>query len=941
MQRFKTIYSSLCGLALTTTLLLTGCAEKPSAQSEPLNTGRAISPNMRSSQDVGNWPMNLIASPDGKFVISTDMGGRQSLWAIQTSDGAGVSHVDFSNKPASAKSSPLPQGETATKADRTAAGTLKSNGLYYGLAFSKDRLLYAAQGAHDSVAVLSLTSDGQLKLLDQIPTRAKDFPAGLAIDDRGWLYVANNTSGEGDPTKLSGSVAIYDPSSKSELGRYTFSASHGGTSNFPYGIAVLADGSKTFLAAERDDCVYVLDTKNPPRPRLSATVPTGAHPVAVLLTHDRKRLFVANSLGDTISVIDTGNNKVVDTILMRPAMVRDLPGATPIALALSPDEKTLYVALADMNAIALVDVADSKVRGYVPAGWYPSGVAVSADGKNLFVSNAKGTSVRNPNSKPDPRDPGRKHGYVLSVIEGNVGMIEIPTGEELASATQEVLKNNRLDAPDRLAENPLAGIGRAAGKIQHIIYIIKENRTYDEVLGDMPQGNGDPSLVLFGRDVTPNQHAFADRFVLFDNLYCCGEVSGDGWVWSTQGMANAYVERNVPYNYSSRGRTFDFEGSNNGYPTGGLPAKNEKGEQFAKAPFLKNGVPAVPDVASTNRNLWDAAKEAGVSLRNYGFFLYSANGSDGLAGGPDNFPAAIGLQPPGHDLAGISDIDFRRFDLDYPDSDAPGAYFKQFGDEKCLYQEKSYGHANMPSRVSEWRREFEMMLAKKPDGSAAPALMMIRFPCDHTMGARAGKHTPRSYIADNDYAVGQVVDAVSHSPIWKSCAIFVIEDDAQNGADHVDCHRSTGYVVSPWIKANSVDHRFCNTDSILKTIELLLGLQPLSQYDALSDPILDWDTFPSNAEPFQAILPSRELIAELNPPANRVGENETRRKMVEQSAAMDFSHADAVPSRELNQIIWKTVKGLDAEMPEPRNATADDDDEDDAVKNHRAVQAAQ
>ena len=258
------------------------------------------------------------------------------------------------------------------------------------------------------MAVLSLSGDGQLKLLDQIPTRAKDFPAGVAVDNRGWLYVANNASGDGDPTKLSGSVAIYDPSSKSELGRYTFSASHGGTSNFPYGIAVLADGSKTFLASERDDCVYVLDTKNPPRPLLAATVPTGAHPVAVLLAPDQKRLFVANSLGDTISVIDTANNKVVDTILMRPAMVRDLPGATPIAMALSPDEKTLYVALADMNAIAVVDLDDSKVAGYIPAGWYPSGVAVSADGKKLFVANAKGTTVRNPNNKPDPHDAESK-----------------------------------------------------------------------------------------------------------------------------------------------------------------------------------------------------------------------------------------------------------------------------------------------------------------------------------------------------------------------------------------------------------------------------------------------------------------------------------------------------------------------------------------------------
>ena len=224
--------------------------------------------------------------------------------------------------------------------------------------------------------------------------------------------------------------------------------------------------------------------------------------------------------------------------------------------------------------------------------------------------NAKGTSVRNPDDEPDKFDPRRKHAYILSIIEGNVSVLDVPAADKLQASTDEVLKNNRLDVLAHAAENPLAGIGLASGKIKHVIYIIKENRTYDEVLGDIPQGNGDPSLVLFGREVTPNQHALAERFVLLDNLYACGEVSGDGWCWSTQGMATAYASRNVPYNYSRRGRVFDFEGTNNGYPTAGFPAKGPDGKPLATDPKFKDGAPAVPDVANTGRNIWDAVNEA-------------------------------------------------------------------------------------------------------------------------------------------------------------------------------------------------------------------------------------------------------------------------------------------------------------------------------------------
>jgi DNA-binding beta-propeller fold protein YncE len=902
----------------------TGCSAHDHSMSsrdrEPLVTGKAIPLKWESVQGVGSLPMNLVLTPDGRYALTSDMGYYQSLWCIRASDGKGVSHVEFSNGPvvpSAAPGGPI----TGTVA---APASQKSNGLYYGLATAADGTIYAAQGAHDTIAVLKM-EDGNLTLHDSIPTKHLDFPAGLALDRQGRLYVANNASGDGNPYKFSGSVAIYDPSTKSELGRYVFADSYGGTSNFPLGIAALGDGSKAYVAAERDDAVYVLDTRDPAKPSLLTKLGTGAHPVAVLLSADQSRLFVANSLSDTVSIISTREDKIAATVLLRPRMARDLPGVTPAALALSPDQKTLYAALSDMNAVAVIDVSDGSLRGYIPTGWYPTGIAVTSDGHDLLVANAKGTTVRNPNNHPNPHEPKSKSTHINQLLEGNVTAIRIPSASALEKTTEQVLKDNRLDRLEQPATNPLASIGLSSGKIKHVLYIVKENRTYDQILGDLPQGNGDPSLTLFGRDITPNQHALAERFVLLDNLYASGEVSGDGWDWSTQGMADAYVVRNIPYNYSHRGRKYDTEGENNGYPTAGAPATDDNGKPWSN-PAFKTAAKPIPDVGNTGRNIWDAARDAGISFRNYGMFLSFNDRNAGVAGGPDNCPTAPGLLPAGHDLAGVTDIDYRRFDLDYADSELPEIYSRQSGDKHSLYATPTYGRYHAPNRFAEWNREFQMMLTKDPSGSTVPALMLIRLPEDHTSGAKSGKHTPRSYVADNDYALGQIVETVSRSAIWKDTAIFVIEDDAQSGVDHVDAHRTTGFIISPWIKAHSVDHHFYNTDSMLKTIELLLGLHPLCQYDAVADPILDWDSLPSNAAAFTAMALPQSLIAELNPDVASLGRGDPRRAMAIRSEAMDFVHPDSAPALELDEIVWHTVKGTASRMPAPRGMRPNDDD---------------
>jgi DNA-binding beta-propeller fold protein YncE len=890
------------------------------ASTQPaLVTGRFLADHLAdATQDVGSLPINMVPSADGHYVLTTDMGSRQALCAIRTSDGKGTGRIDFPNS-----------GPAQTA----------SNGLYYGLAVAGD-VVYAAQGHHEAMAMLKLGPDGSLQNIGAIPTKVGDFPAGLALDGRGMLYVTNNDPVGATPLlKVPASVAIYDTKSAQEIGRYMFGDTIAGSSNFPLAAAALNDGSRLYVASQRDGCVYVLDTRDPHEPRLLRKIASGSHPAALLLDRAQSKLFIANAHSDTVSIVDVArDDAIMATILLRPEIAKDLPGATPTGLALSPDEHTLYVALGDMNAVGVIDVSAASLRGYLPAGWYPTGVAVSPDGKRLLVANAKGTAARNPNVA-DYRtinSEGRK--YILRVIEGNVTTVGVPDGEQLRAQTNRVLHLNRLIARYVKAENPLKSIGLQAGKIRHVIYIVKENRTYDQVLGDMPQGNGEKNLCIFGREVTPNLHALAERFVLLDNFYASGEVSGDGWVWSTQGHANEYVIKNVPYSYSKRGRKFDYEGVVNDYPAGGFPAQGPDGKPLAEDDEFRAGGPAITDVAEApGGHIWDLVRKHGLTYRNYGFFS-----SHGVKKGakmliPDNYPASAGLQPGGHDLEGVTDVDFRKFDLEFPDSDAPYRYFEETKDKVFLRPRATYGKDNLPSRFSEWNREFQLMLAKDPSGGAVPNFMTLRLGTDHTVGANPLRHSPRSFVADNDYAIGQLVEAVSHSPIWKSTAIFIVEDDAQNGPDHVDAHRSTCYVVSPWIKKGIVDHTFHNTVSLLKTMECLMGLPPMCQNDAVVTPILDWDAAPANDAAYKAILPSKELIAQTNAASNPPRPVSPELKaMIEQSEAMDFTVADRAPADQLTRIIWQTVKGPGAVMPDsPRGPSPDvravkhDDDDDD------------
>ena len=881
----------------------------------PLPTGKNITlPPLGTQANVGSLPMNEILTPDGKYAITTDMGFRESLHAISTTTGQDAG-------------SPLQFGKD------NGDGSYGPPGLYYGLAIKANgdgsSTLYASEGASSAIAMVNVSATGGLTLTKTIALKTGDFPAGLALDGRGYLYVADNESyGAGAINDLvtPGRLLVLNAATGAEVGRYSFVEPVGtlnlpsgpqpfSPTNFPLAVAALKDGSKVYVTSQRDNAVYALDTSSPASPKALATIPTGQHPISLLLDHSQARLFVANAHSDTVSVVSTATNAITHTVLLQPTGDHSLAGITPTGLGLAPDESRLYVSLGDFNAVGVVDTSAYSLLGYVPAGWYPTGVVASPFKNQILVANAKGTRTRSPN--PSYQQYTFANEYDLNLIEGNVETIPVPTSTVLGQETQQVLNNNRFAAIIS-PSNPLSTIGLRAGKIKHVIYIIKENRTYDQVLGDEPYGNGDPTLALFGREVTPNLHALAERFVLLDNFYDCGEASGDGWPWSTQGQASEYVIKNLPYNYSGRGRNYDFEGTNQNYPVAGFPTLDPYGQPLVpQSPFhdrhLGGEAPAIRDVSEApGGHVWDDVLNnldlsgTGLThrLRNYGFF---STFGDNVAI-PDNYPAAPGLQPAGHDLGGITDIDFRRFDTAYADSDGP----QQIG---SLYPVPTYGHYNAPSRFSEWNREFREALAADPTGNGVAAFQTIRLMHDHTQGLSPNKHTPRAEVADNDYGIGQLVEAVSHSALWNNTAIFIIEDDAQDGPDHVDCHRSTCYVISPFIKKNSVDHTFYNTDSVLHSMEQLLGIPPMNQYDAVATPIGDFDTTASNGVPYAATLPSAAILGELAP-------NDTKSALLpleKLTAKMDFVHPDSAPAGLLNEIIWKSVKGVDSKMPAPRH----------------------
>ncbi len=795
----------------------------------PLVNGKRITP-LGEQVNVGSFPTTLLPSPDGKFVIVSSLGARSQLTVLDAKTGKVVSTL-------------TPE----------AIGT-KKPGLYYGLAFSGNTL-YAARGSDDVVEGYSLMADGFF-VESKFRANSKKTPlsvpkaAGVAVGEVNSLSYLAVTSSEGDPKNgLKGSMTIFqlgDGESKKV-----------GLPGYPLGVA-FASG-KFYVASEQAGGVDVVD---PVAGKVLRRIETGAQSTTLLV--DGTRLFVANAGSDTVSVIDTATDKVTKTILLRPAEARGIPGVTPMGMAVKGN--LLYVACADLNAVAVADLTTGSLRGYLPTGWYPTAVAMTEGG--LLVANAKGVNARNPNGKPAEVAKGVQPQYIQNIIEGTVSRIASPMPTK--QTTAQVLANNALNRARATLKNP---------GIEHVIYIVKENRTYDQVLGDLGKGNGDASLTLFGRDVTPNLHALAERFVLLDNFYCSAEVSGDGWNYSVSGMASEYVARNVPYGYTGKTRPYDYEGTNNGAVPDRL---------------------GVRDVGTAPGGyLWDKAIEKRVSIRNYGMF------TDSLAAPrttPEEGTTDERTTPLKKALIGVTSDEFRVYDTSFADSEA----WLKHGLPPAPKQKVAYGKRGDKSRITAWQREYTELLAS----GKMPKLMLMRLGRDHTAGTAVGQSSPRAMVADNDYAVGQLVDAVSHGALWKKTAIFVLEDDAQNGYDHVDAHRSIAFVISPFVPRATHDSRFFNTDSMLRTMELLLGLNPMTLYDATAAPLTVFGPKPDNDAPYTAILPSKAIIGEVN------GRTAYRAKDSERllNPLVEESEAD----EELNEILWRAIKGAKSTPPARR-----------------------
>jgi YVTN family beta-propeller protein len=637
-------------------------------------------------------------------------------------------------------------------------------------------------------------------------------------------------------------------------GKITRSAPCGGR---PYDLALshnrallyVSDwAGRTVLAVRPDDL------------RVISRIAVGEHPNQIALHPKDNRLFVTCASTNNVSVIDTNAGTVTETIYT-PLFPKSPEGSTPDALAITPDGQTLFVANADNNCVALIDISQpnrSQVKGFIPTGWYPTAVAVTPDGKKLLVGVGKGLQSH-PNATARPLGTTQKaeqevgalrvpYRYIGTTMSGALSIVPIPDEAQLAKYTTQVYANcpysDKLLAGSATSEKTV--IPQQVGApcpIRHVIYIIKENRTYDQVFGDVKEGNGNPGLVMFGEKVTPNHHKLARDFVLLDNLYCNGQVSRDGHPWSTMAYNTDYISRDWHLTYSSRKGVDDDDDAN-----------------LQKAP---------------SGYIWDACARAGLSYRNYGEYGRRVSQPDGQMRMEGAVPGLIGHMCASY---GISKVRGQK----QRDTSNTDIFLEEF-------------------------RDLERQ-------GKLPSLMVMSLGEDHTTGTRPDTFTPAACVASNDLALGRLVEGVSHSKSWSETAIFVIEDDAQNGPDHVDAHRTVGLVISPYVKRRAVDSTQYSTVSMIRTIELILGLPPLSQYDAAARPMFGSFTEHADLTPYDS-LPAQVDVNAVNSP---VAYGATR------SMKMDFSEYDRVDDFELNEILWRSIKGVNAPLPAPvRRAIAD------------------
>jgi YVTN family beta-propeller protein len=764
--------------------------------------------------------------------------------------------------------------------------------------------------------------------------------AGLDISQDGKTLVAANF--------MNDSISVIDTATRKVSKEIKFFVTGGtvATGEYPYDVAIKNDKQgvavTAYISSQRDDEVLAVDLSTGTRTRIRV----GSQPNALLLTPDQRFLFVANGNSDSVSVINTLRNQVVRTLsLARPG--EKYKGSSPNSLALSPDGQMLYVTLGGENAVAIVDLNSRQVLGRIPTGWLPNAVSVSPDGGKLIVVNAKDTLGPNPSNggacppSGNPanarttqagcdRNPTFRNEYTWAQEKAGIAVIPIPDQPTLNQLSRLVNRNNGFQFRNR--PEPLMGF--LQGKIKNVIYVVKENRTYDQVLGDLPIGNGDPALTVFPYAVSPNHHKLATDFVTLDNFYDSGESSGVGWNWSTYARTTDFTERTQSVLYGNagfNGLTYDYEGTNrninmalaqtassptqfNVRPTGLLDPSGKSsilpGNKDVNAPSGDGNLGA----DAIGGYLWDSALRAGKTVRNYGFYIdlayydTSSNTLDPTQPDPNNpffipitrtpFPNVPQAPVTKSVLLDKTDTYFRGYDQKHPDI--------------YLYEE--------------WLRDMK--------ANGIPNLSLVRLHHDHFgdfAQAVAGVNTAQSQMADNDYAVGLLVETVSKMPEWKETAIFVIEDDAQNGPDHIDGHRSVGYVISPYTKRGALISTNYNTVNLLRTIEDLLGIEHLGINDANAQPMADVFTRRPDFTPYKAIVPGilckppvdSTLVPACQDPSATITAAVTPKHnsqwWANATKGFNFKVEDKVDPEAFNRVLWAGIKGEDVPYPTGRS----------------------
>jgi YVTN family beta-propeller protein len=767
-----------------------------------INSHRVLLPNgwqltpVGKILPLGDLPLNIAVSPDKKLAAVTNNGqSTQTIQLIDIKKGIVVDSVIIGKS-------------------------------WLGLVFSDDGKSLYASGGNDNWIIKYNIRKKKLINTDTIklgePWPEKISVAGLALDDsKKVLYTV---------TKENNSLYAIDLMTKSIISQTPLEGEG-------YTCILSPDKKTLYATCWGCDKVIFFDTY---RQAITGSIPAGDNPNDMCITSNGYWLFVTNANDNSVSLIDTKQMKVIETL--NTALYPDAPsGSTANSVALSSDEKTLYIANADNNCLAVFDVATpgkSKGKGFIPTAWYPTCVRLAKN--KILVTNGKGmTSMANPYGPNPyrrgdevvyPKD-GKEHRikvqHIQSLFKGVLSIINTPDEQQMGVYSKAVYENTPYSKNKELVSespdgNPVPKKVGDISPIKHVFYIVKENRTYDQVLGDIPEGNGDPNLVLFGEKITPNQHTIAREFVLLDNFYVNGEVSADGHSWTMGAYATDYLEKNWPTDYGDRGGSYAGEGA--------------------------------IETANNKLFFWDQCKKQGVTYRTYGEFV----GNHG-----PNLPV--------------------------------------LKDHYCRFFTPFDHTVRDTIRFREWRHDFDSLLAV----NAVPAFSSIRFINDHTEGLSLKRPTPFAHVADNDLAVGMFVDYLSHSPIWKESLIIIVEDDAQNGPDHVDAHRSTAYIAGGYIKQGLIDHTVYTTASLLRTMELILGLPPMTQYDAAANTL--WKCFnntpdhpPFSRKPCQVNLDDKNLA-----------EN----KWQALSETFDFSVEDRVNDSDFNEVIWRAVKGLDSPCP--------------------------